>query len=361
MQATQSGPFAQLVLPAMVDIEHVPLAERIQKKIDNKTKPLGSLGTLESVALQIGLILGTDSPALELPQLLVCAGDHGLAARGVSAYPSEVTAQMVENLLGGGAAASVIARQHNVALTVVDCGVKSDIAVRRHLSPMQPKFIFKKIAYGTADSFVGAAMTDAQCIAAIRNGQAIVRQLPGNSVLLGEMGIGNTSAASMLLARIADVAIAECTGSGTGLSHRALASKIDVLDKVLKLHLHAKTPLEALAAFGGFEIATLVGIVIEAAAERRVIVVDGFITTAAVVVASALDPLILQRCIFSHRSAERGHSHMLEHLGARPLLDIGLRLGEGSAALAAWPMLQSAVLLLNEMASFDEAGVSRQH
>ncbi len=334
------------------DIHDPALTQRIQHRLDQKTKPRGSLGQLEALALQVGCVLGTESPAWVQPQMLVCAADHGLAARGVSAYPSDVTWQMVENFLAGGAAVSVLARQHGLGLTVVDCGVAHDFAPRTGLR-------HAKVAYGTADASEAPAMTMAQCEQALRHGVEAVRQLPGNVLLLGEMGIGNTSAAALLLARLCGLDIADCTGAGAGLDAAGVQRKIDVLRQVLHRHADAVAPLDALAALGGFEIATLVGAVCEAAAQRRVIVVDGFITTAAVLVAARLQPFVVQRCVFAHRSGERGHALMLAALKATPLLDLGLRLGEGSGAALAWPLLQSACLLLNDMASFDDAGVSR--
>jgi nicotinate-nucleotide--dimethylbenzimidazole phosphoribosyltransferase len=341
----------------IADIHDTQLAARLQHKIDRKTKPLGALGRLEALALQLGLILGTETPQLRDAQVLVCAGDHGLAARGVSAYPSDVTWQMVENFLAGGAAVSVLARQHGLALNVVDCGVRHDFAPRAGL-------LSRKLGAGTADSSQGPAMTAAQCEQAIANGRDIVKQLPGNAVLLGEMGIGNTSAASLLLAALTGLPLADCVGAGTGLDEAGMARKRSLLAEVLQKHVGANEPMQALAAFGGFEIATLVGAVLQAASERRVIVVDGFISSAAVLVAKQLAPHVTQRCVFSHRSDESGHALMLRHLGpdantpARALLDLGLRLGEGSGAVLAWPLLQSACAILAEMASFESAGVS---
>ena len=340
-------------LPTIPDLHDTALAQRLQHKIDQKTKPLGSLGQLETLALQLGLILGSETPTLTAPQMLVCAGDHGLAARGVSAYPSDVTWQMVENFLAGGACVSVLARQHGITLSVADCGVRHDFAPR-------PGLLQYKVAPGTADTSAGPAMTAAQCAQALTNGVQIVKDLPGNALLLGEMGIGNTSAASLLLARLAQLDIADCTGAGTGLDDAAVARKTTVLREVLLKHSNVQTPLEVLAAFGGFEIATLVGAVLQAAAERRVIVVDGFIASSAVLVASRLAPAVLQRCVFAHRSGERGHALMLAQLQARPLLDLGLRLGEGSGAALAWPLLVSACTMLREMASFESAGVSEK-
>ena len=346
-------------IPHLPDLTNPALTARLQRLIDQKTKPLGSLGRLESLALRLGQILGTEAPCLQAPQMLVCAGDHGLAARGVSAFPSDVTWQMVENFLAGGAAVSVLARQHGLALTVVDCGVVKDIAARP-CAPGEPRLLLRKVAPGTQDASQGPAMGLAQCEAALQNGMDVVRGLPGNAVLLGEMGIGNTSVASLLLARLAGLPIAECTGAGTGLDAAGIARKCAVLQQALDANAGATEPLAALAALGGFEVATLVGAVLQAAAERRVIVVDGFITSAAVLVASRLQPHVLQRCVFAHRSGERAHGLMLEQMQAEPLLDLGLRLGEGSGAALAWPLLQSACAILREMASFEAAGVSEQ-
>ncbi|MCX7693116.1 nicotinate-nucleotide--dimethylbenzimidazole phosphoribosyltransferase [Tepidimonas taiwanensis] len=334
------------------DIEDAALAARLQHQLDNKTKPRGSLGRLEALALRLGIILGTEAPLLQAPQLVVFAGDHGLAAHGVSAYPSDVTWQMVENFLAGGAAVSVLARQHGLALTVVDCGVRHDFAPR-------PGLVIAKVAPGTADALQGPAMTEAQCRQAIDNGARLVQGLPGNVLLLGEMGIGNTSAAALLMSRLTGLDIADCTGAGTGLDADGVQRKVEVLRAVLQRHPDARAPLQALAALGGFEIATMVGAVLQAAAERRVIVVDGFITSAAVLVAARMQPAVLQRCVFAHRSGERGHALLLAQLRAEPLLDLGLRLGEGSGAALAWPLLVSACAILREMASFDSAGVSR--
>ena len=347
-------------LPTIADIRNPALTKALQHKLDNKTKPLGSLGRLESLALQLGEILGTESPALDAPQLVVFAADHGLTARGISAFPSDVTWQMVENFLAGGAAVSVLARQHGISLTVVDCGVKHDFLAGQPAGAQRPNLLVRKVANGTADSSVQAAMTSLQCQQALQNGQEIVKSLPGNALLLGEMGIGNTSAASLLLARLTGLDIEVCTGAGTGLDAPAVQRKTAVLREVLARHPAATAPLDALAALGGFEIATMVGTVLQAAHERRVVVVDGFIATSAVLVAHALQPLVLQRCVFAHRSGERGHEFMLQHLGVQALLDLGLRLGEGSGGALAWPLLQSACAILLEMASFESAGVSEK-
>ncbi len=341
------------MIPDLLELNDPVLTATLQRRIDGKTKPLGALGQLEALAVQLGRILGTDSPRLTQPQLVVFAADHGLAAQGVSAYPSDVTWQMVENFLAGGAAVSVLARQHGLALTVVDAGVCHDFAPR-------PGLVHRKIGPGTANSLIGPAMTDSQCAAAIHAGREVVQGLPGNALLLGEMGIGNTSAAALLLARLARQPIEPCTGRGTGLDDTGLARKVGVLREVLARHADATTPLAALAAFGGFEIAMMCGAVLQAALERRVVVVDGFIASSAVLVAARLQPAVLARCVFAHCSDEAGHALMLQALGVAPLLHLGLRLGEGSGAALAWPLLESACLLLAEMASFESAGVSRQ-
>jgi nicotinate-nucleotide--dimethylbenzimidazole phosphoribosyltransferase len=340
------------IIPWLSDLNTTPWAERLQHKLDNKTKPKGSLGRLEHLAIQIGSILGTDTPELHQPQLVVFAGDHGLAKHGVSAYPSDVTWQMVSNFLGGGAAVSVLARQYGIQLYVADCGVDHHFEATEGL-------INCKVALGTADMLQGPAMTKEQCHQALEHGQQIVQRLQGNALLLGEMGIGNTSAASLIMARLTQTPIEQCTGAGTGLDRAGIERKQAILAQALAANAQANTPLDVLAAFGGFEIATMVGAVLQAASDNRVIVVDGFIASSAVLVAAALQPLVLQRCIFAHRSGEQGHTHMLNTLGVRPVLDLELRLGEGSGAALVWPLLQSACAIVREMASFESAGVSR--
>jgi nicotinate-nucleotide--dimethylbenzimidazole phosphoribosyltransferase len=340
-------------LPAISPISDAALTARLQHRLDQLTKPQGSLGRLEQLALQIGLIQRSISPQFEDPQVLVFAGDHGLTAQGVSAYPSDVTWQMVENFCAGGAAVSVLARQHGLALTVVDAGVNHTFVPRAGLR-------LHKIAAGTADASLTSAMTTDQCTEALLTGMAIVASLPGNVVLLGEMGIGNTSSAALLLSRLARLPIEDCVGRGTGLDDKGLAHKLDVLRRVMERHSLAQSPLEVLAAMGGFEIAMMVGAALKAASERRVVMVDGFISGSAILVASALIPAVLDYCVFAHQSSERAHHVMLDHMGGKPLLNLELRLGEGSGAVLAWPLVQSALHLLNGMASFDAAGVSKR-
>ena len=340
-----------LTIPDIPDLHDAALAAALQHRIDRKTVPHGALGRLAALAQRVGQILGTTEPHLMQPQLVVFTADHGIAARGVSAYPSDVTGQMVGNFLAGGAAVSVLARQHGIAQTVVDCGVRRDFDAA-------PGLHTAKIAPGTADCSVGPAMSAAQCGQALANGIELVKGLPGNALLLGEMGIGNTSPAALLTARLGGIDVAEVTGAGTGLDAAGIARKTAVLREALAANAGATAPLAVLAALGGFEIATMVGSVLQAASERRVVVVDGFIASAAVLVASKIAPHVLQRCVFAHRSDERGHARLLQLLGAEPLIDMGLRVGEGSGAALAWPLLVSACAILNEMASFESAGVS---
>lgn len=351
-------------IPDISSIGDAALSHHVQTLLDQKTKPVGSLGMLEQLAHRIACILGSTQPLLKAPQMLVFAADHGLAARGVSAYPVDVTWQMVENFLAGGAAVSVLARQHGVALNVVDCGVAQDIAPREQ-DPHDklpkadtPRLWRRKIAYGTQDCTLGPAMTTQQCMLALRNGAALMQQLPGNALLLGEMGIGNTSCASLLTARLCGLPIAQVTGRGTGLSREGVDRKVQILEAVLHVHQQVQAPLDVLAAMGGLEVATMVGAILQAAVERRVIVVDGFITTSAVLIASRLRPAVLERCIYAHQSGEPGHALLLQALQAQPLLDWQLRLGEGSGAVMVWPLLVSASAILREMASFASAGVA---
>ena len=340
-----------LNLPPVPDLHDPALAAALRHKIDRKTVPHGALGRLAALSERLGAILGTTEPRLDKPQLVVFAADHGIAARGVSAYPSDVTGQMVGNFVAGGAAVSVLARQHGIAQTVVDCGVRRDFDAA-------PGLHTAKIAPGTADCSVGPAMSAAQCGQALANGIELVKGLTGNALLLGEMGIGNTSPAALLTARLGGIDVAEVTGAGTGLDAAGIARKTAVLREALAANAGATAPLAVLAALGGFESATMVGSVLQAASERRVVVVDGFIASAAVLVASKIAPHVLQRCVFAHRSDERGHARLLQLLGAEPLIDMGLRVGEGSGAALAWPLLVSACAILNEMASFESAGVS---
>lgn len=339
------------LLPPIAPTADAALRSRLQNRIDRKTKPVGALGRLETLALQLGLIQRSEAPLLRAPQLLVFAADHGIATQGVSAYPQEVTWQMVENMLAGGAAISVFARRLGLPLTLVDAGVAHDFGVR-------PGLLSSPIAPGTRDASREAAMTEAQCRTAIRQGRTIVRGLPGNALLFGEMGIANTSSAALLLVRLGGVPLAQAVGRGTGLDDTGLAHKHAVLERTLARHADATAPLAALAALGGFEIAMMAGAMLQGAHERRVLVVDGFIAGAALLAAVALVPAARDYAVFAHRGAEAGHAALLDVLRADPLLALGLRLGEGTGAALAWPLVDAAAAMLAEMASFESAQVS---
>ncbi len=345
-------------MPLEFKINPVPalLASQLQAKIDQKTKPLGALGQLESLALKIGLIQNTLSPRLIRPTILIFAGDHGIVEAGVSAYPQTVTAQMVANFLAGGAAISVFAKQHQMELFVVDAGVNAVLDAH-------PNLIDAKIGMGTVSYLHQPAMPEKLCSLAIHSGAGLVRQQHDkgcNCIGFGEMGIGNTSSASLLVHCLSEIPLAQSVGRGAGLDNQQLQHKHAVLQQVLDKHAGVKEPLESLATFGGFEIAMMVGAYLRAAELGMLIMVDGFIASAALLVAYQLKPHILDYCVFSHVSSEQGHQALLSHFNAIPLLDLDLRLGEGSGIALAYPIIQSAILFLNEMATFADAGVDRQ-
>lgn len=345
------------------------LEAELLHKINNKTKPPGSLGLLETIALQVGLIQETTSPLINDPTIVVFAGDHGIAKTGlVNPYPQEVTAQMVLNFLNGGAAINVFCRQHRITLQVVDAGVNYELIPASTQLRVKGGEIFvnAKMDYGTANYLEGPAMSEANARAAIEKGRSIVKTIAdrgANCIGFGEMGIGNTSSASLLMSALTGEPVASCVGRGTGVNDAQLQTKIQTLEKVHALHqLHQlkDQPVSLLAKVGGFEIAMMTGAFLQAAEQKMVIVVDGFITTAALLLAQQLNPAILPYCIFAHTSGEHGHEKMLEHLQAKTLLHLGMRLGEGTGAALAIPLIQSAVSFLQEMASFESAGVSNK-
>ena len=330
------------------------LEPSLRARIDHKPKPLGSLGRLEEIALCCGLMQATLAPEWRAPTVLVFAGDHGLTAEGVSPFPSAVTVQMVHNFLAGGAAINVFARQHGLALRVVDAGVAAEL-------PVHPGLLACKVRAGTRNALHEPALTAAEVEQCLARGAQIADELAAagtNALLFGEMGIGNTSAAALLVSALTGEALDECVGRGAGHDDAGLARKRAVLARVQVRHADAREPLAALAAFGGCEIAMMAGAMLAGAAQRMVIVVDGFIVTAALLVAARLCPAVLDYCVFAHSSAEAGHQRALAALDAKPLLDLGLRLGEGTGAALAWPLLVSAVGFLREMVTFESAGVS---
>ncbi|RZK58128.1 MAG: nicotinate-nucleotide--dimethylbenzimidazole phosphoribosyltransferase [Hymenobacter sp.] len=331
------------------------LTAAIQHKIDTKTKPLGSLGQLEDLARQVALVQQTLTPTLRQPHVLVFAADHGIAQAGVSQYPPEVTHQMVRNFASGGAAINVFCRQNNLGLTIVDAGVRGSFADL-------PAVRDQKLAEGTRSFLAAPAMTATQCTDALGRGARLVDELhaAGCNVLgLGEMGIGNTSSAAVLMHLLTGRPLAACVGRGTGLDAAGLARKLATLTQAVAAHpLASPDPLAVLATFGGFEIAQLCGAMLRAAELHLLLLIDGFIASAALLVAARLAPAVLAYCVFCHESDEQGHRLLLAELGGRPLLRLGLRLGEGTGCALAYPLVQAAVNFLTEMASFESAGVS---
>lgn len=338
--------------PAIAPLDDV-LRKRLQHVIDHKTKPPGSLGQLEAVALQVGLIQHTERPVVQRPVMIVFAGDHGIAAEGVSPYPQAVTAQMVANFLAGGAAINAFSGVAQSTLEIVDAGVASPL-------PLSDRLVSLPVARGTRNFATESAMTRDEAMTALAAGAARVRlhaSLGTNVIGFGEMGIANTSSAACLMSRLLGVPIDACVGRGTGLDDQGLAHKRAVLGRALVKHSHAIAPLDVLATFGGFEIAMMTGAYLAAASERMTILVDGFIATAALLVAERIAPGVRDYCVFSHTSHEAGHRRMLEHFGAKPLLALDLRLGEGTGAALALPLVRAAAAFLTEMASFESAGV----
>lgn len=326
------------------------------RRLDSLTKPLGALGDLEALAAQICGIQSTLVPAIVNPVAVVFAADHGVAERGVSAYPRAVTRQMVLNFLAGGAAISVLARAQRMDLWIVDAGVAGDCGAHERL-------IAAKIGAGTRDFVEQPAMTSAECHAAIDRGRWIVERVaasPTNTVLLGEMGIGNTASAALLMHGLTRMPLAECVGRGTGLDARGLEHKTAVLGAALKRRAAPDDPIELLTEFGGYEIAMLVGAMLRAAARRLVILVDGFTVTVAAALAARIEPHVLDYCVFGHCSAEHAHRALLGSLAVRPLLDLRMRLGEGSGAAMALPVVRASLALFNDMATFAGAGVSEK-
>ncbi|QNK63751.1 nicotinate-nucleotide--dimethylbenzimidazole phosphoribosyltransferase [Pedobacter sp. PAMC26386] len=332
------------------------ITEDLQILIDNKTKPPGSLGMLETLALQIGEILGTTKPQLINPHLVVFAADHGIAKEGVSAFPKEVTRQMVLNFLNGGAAINVFCRQHDIHLQVVDAGVNYDFESHLPLGK-------GKIAKGTASFLHGPAMTASEAELCLLKGETVVTEiaLKGCNVIgFGEMGIGNTSSAAVLMSLLCDLPISDCIGRGTGLNDEQLLKKQNILEQAITNYKGSKDVAELMAYFGGFELLEMTGAMLAAGKRNMVVMVDGFIATAAYLCAYRMDKNIRNKVIFCHESEEKGHRLLLAHLQAKPLLGLHLRLGEGTGCALAYPLLKSAVNFLNEMASFQSAGIANK-
>jgi nicotinate-nucleotide--dimethylbenzimidazole phosphoribosyltransferase len=332
------------------------ITEELQRIIDYKTKPLGALGMLEELALQIGAVLKSTSPKLRNPHLVVFAADHGIALEGVSAYPQAVTYQMVLNFLSGGAAINVFCKQHGIQLQVIDAGVNADFDSSLPLGKA-------KIAYGTASFLHGPAMPASELELCFKHSEEIVDEIAKkgcNVIGFGEMGIGNTSSAAVLMSLICKLPLSDCIGRGTGLDAQQLLRKQEILGQAIMNYRGTHEVKELLAYFGGFEIAQLAGAFLAAAKRDMLILVDGFIATAAYLCALQIDSSITSKAIFCHQSDERGHQALLKFLGASPVLQLNLRLGEGTGCALAYPLLCSAVAFLNEMASFESAAVSNR-
>jgi nicotinate-nucleotide--dimethylbenzimidazole phosphoribosyltransferase len=331
------------------------VAAAARRHQDDLTKPPGSLGRLEDLAVQLAAVRGRDRVALGGCAVLVCAADHGVVRRGVSAYPAEVTAQMVANFLRGGAAINVIARAAGARVVVLDVGVAADL-------PAHPQLLARRVRRGTADIVDGPAMSREQARAAVEAGIEAVWGLAAEgveAVVVGDMGIGNTTAASAVVAAVTARPADEVVGRGTGVDDAGLARKREAVDAaVARAAADPDDALGVLAEVGGLEIAAIAGAVVGAASRRLLCVLDGHPATAGALAARALAPRCVDYCLAGHRSAERGHAVALEHLGLRPLLDLDLRLGEGTGAALALHLVRVAAALSAEMATFSSAGVS---
>lgn len=330
------------------------LLKQARGKIDLKTKPPGSLGRVEELATQICAIQQTLEPEADPARLLIFAGDHGMVEEGVSAWPSEVTAQMVANFINGGAAANVFARTNDITITVIDAGVATDLAHAENL-------VHANIRNGTRNAMHENALTADEVEAALEFGAGIAHDAVNKgtkTILLGEMGIGNTSSATLLAHAVEGIGIEPLTGPGAGLDAPGVQRKCEILKKIAARAPGRLEPAKALSAFGGLEIAMMSGALIGAAASGAIVLVDGFIASAAALCALRARPEAMEYVVFAHCSKEPGHTLLLEALGAEPLMRLDLRLGEGTGALLAFPLLRNACAMVNEMATFESAGVS---
>jgi nicotinate-nucleotide--dimethylbenzimidazole phosphoribosyltransferase len=341
--------------------ENVIMARR---RLDSLTKPQGSLGRLEDLATQIVMITGNPRPSLKHKVIITMAGDHGVTEEGVSAYPKEVTPQMVYNFLRGGAAINVLARQVGARVVVVDMGVASKLDIEGIGSrDASAEFRDCKIGFGTKNFTKGPAMTREEAVACIEKGIEVVEEEAkrGMDILgTGDMGIGNTTPSAAVMSVLTGIPPGEMAGYGTGISDEALAKKIAVIEKGIALNKPDRhDPIDVLAKVGGFEIGGICGMILGAAARRIPVVIDGFISCAGAMLAVKLAPRVKDYPIASHCSAERGHRTCLRQMGLTPLLDLNMRLGEGTGAALAMHLAEASVRILNEMATFESAGVSR--
>lgn len=344
------------IIRAITPLDEKSMAAARERQAE-LTKPGGSLGRLESLSIQLAGITGRLDPPLTERTIIVAAGDHGVTAEGVSAYPAAVTPQMVLNFLNGGAAINVLARQAGARVVVLDAGVAADL-------PVHPDLISRKVGYGTANFAQGPAMTQAQAVEAVEAGLAAVTREHERGLHLvgtGDMGIGNTTPSSAICAVITGATVAEVTGRGTGIDEVTRRHKISIIERALAVNQpDPRNGLDVLAKVGGFEIGAIAGVILGAAASRIPVLVDGFISTAGAMIAAALAPLSRHYMIAAHRSVEPGHRLMQDHLDLQPIFQLDLRLGEGTGAALAMPVVASAVAILNEMATFSSANVSNK-
>ncbi|MEO8239293.1 MAG: nicotinate-nucleotide--dimethylbenzimidazole phosphoribosyltransferase [Flavobacterium sp.] len=328
----------------------------LQEKIDSKTKPIGALGVLETLALQMGNVFETLNPEIKNPNIVVFAADHGIANHGVSAYPQDVTRQMVTNFLEGGAAINVFCNQNNIQLSIVDAGVNYDF-------PTNAKLINAKIAKGTQSFLHAPAMSETELQLCFEKGKSIIENIAKtgcNCIGFGEMGIGNTATASVLMSLLTGFPIEECVGKGTGVEDEKLIQKENLLKSAIDNYSGQAEILQQLAYFGGFEILQMASGMLTAYDHKMLILVDGFICSTAFLIASKINPDVIKNAVFCHVSAEKAHQKLLNYLQAKPILNLDLRLGEGTGCAIAFPILKSAGIFLNEMSSFENAGVSRK-
>lgn len=341
----------QIEIPAP-DEQIRPLLEQ---KINNLTKPKGSLGMLEELALQIGLIQQTLTPQLCHPQNIIFAADHGIVAEGVSVSPKEITWQQIFNFLHGGAGVNFLCRQHGFELKIVDAGVDYDL-------PYERGIINRKVRRGTANFLHEAAMSEEEMERCLEHGAEVVelcRKEGSNVLSFGEMGIGNTSASALWMHTLTGIPLADCVGAGSGLNQEGVSHKLHVLKQALDNYRGNGTTVELMRYFGGLEMVMAVGAMLQAAQRGMVILVDGFIMTNCMLAASKLSPEVLKYAIFCHCGDEAGHRLVLDALGAKPILHLGLRLGEGTGAICAYPIIDSAVRMINEMDSFAHASITK--
>lgn len=331
------------------------IVPELQDKINNLTKPKGSLGRLETLAIQIGTVQQTLSPKLRKPQNIIFAADHGIVKEGVSFSAPEVTAQMIFNFIKGGAGINMFARQHHFGLKVVDCGINYDFGIL-------PELIDRKIRKGTTNYLYEAAMTTEEFDRAINIGVEAVDMVYAegtNIISFGEMGIANTSSSSIWMSYFTDTPLSQCVGAGSGLDNKGVEHKYKVLKKAMDNYSGNGSTEDIIRWFGGFEMVASVGAMLRAAELQMLIIIDGFIMTNCILAAQKLYPEVLDYCIFGHQGDEAGHKAVLDYLGVHALIDMGLRLGEGTGAICAYPLIESAVRMINEMSSFKKAEVTK--